>query len=49
MIANCRGCNAELEAAYEYQQEGLHLAKNPFGKGHFALKMVNDKGELEVW
>ena len=48
MIPNCRGCEEEFNIAYEYQEEGLYLTECPFKKGHFMLRMVNDKGKIVV-
>lgn len=55
MILGCDGCIEEFCQAFEYQEEGLYLAtmkgdssENIGQKGHFFLRMVNDKGELKV-
>lgn len=55
MINNCEGCFEELNAAFEYQEEGLHLAtvkgdmsENIGSKGHFGLIMVDDNGKIKV-
>ena len=48
----CKGCQVELEDAYEYQNKGLYLAtslEREFDKRkHFFLTMVNDEGEVIV-
>jgi len=50
MIPNCKGCEEEFDMACEYQEENdLHLASWPFGKGHFHIVMVNDNGKIVVW
>jgi hypothetical protein len=55
MIPNCVGCRWELDEAYRVQeQDGLHLAtckdwpssENIGHRGHFALVIVNDDGEV---
>ena len=48
MITNCKGCKEELQMAYEHQEDGLHLAVNPFQKGHFHIIMVDDDGKIVV-
>lgn len=49
MISNCQGCQAELEAVFEYAEQGLHFAgKGLFEKGHLLMIMVDDKGEVIV-
>ena len=49
MIANCQGCQAELDALYEFAEQGLHFCGEGFNeKGHLTIRFVNDKGEVIV-
>ena len=49
MIANCKGCEVELEMVMEYSKQGLHFAgQGLFEKGHLFIRMVNDDGEVIV-
>lgn len=49
MIANCRGCEAELFEIERFAEEGLHFAgQGLYEKGHLLMLMVNDKGEIIV-
>ena len=54
MIAHCDGCKYEIEEAYDFQQEGLHLVDAWYtylgekGK-HFFIMMVDDDGKVMVW
>ena len=57
LIANCHGCEWELEEAYRQQELGLCVAtcrdwpssENIGHKGHYAFLIVNDKGKIMMW
>ena len=53
MMPNCKGCQCEIEFAYDYQEQGLYLADAwstglGYKKKHFGLIMINDKGKVVV-
>jgi hypothetical protein len=49
MIANCRGCEAELFEIERYSNQGLNFAGSGlYEKGHLIMIMVNDNGEVIV-
>jgi len=53
MIPNCIGCKEEFGQALYYQEKGLYFAtsldKEFVGRKHFAILMVDDDGNIQVW
>ena len=53
MLANCKGCNEELNMLFDYSKQNYYLVQQEItnlgikGK-HLFIMMVNDKGKIIV-